>query len=491
MSFFYMIRIFDFHKIIGLWNERGDPFKSATVFTLAILLSRGIAFISTPIFTRIMPPDQIGLVGLFTSTMSMIVAISSLALTSGGFSVGLKEFSNYRDEYVSSVVTLTTITGGVFLLVFLSAPAFWTHLLGLPFGLVLLIVLGCMVTPAYEFWLMRQRYEYAYKNAAIVTALSAVLSTAFAVCAVLLAKDHPSLLGEVRLYVSVGCTLFVNFIIWVILLRKGNKKSYMNKTYWTFSLSLSLPLLGHSFASQVLSVSDRLLISKLADNASVGIYSTLYTVGAVIMMFWGALNLSFVPYLFQNADDLGKRKDISRNAQILLLCFSGLAVFAALIAPDLVRILATDEYYKYVFIVPPITAGVYLVALGNFYSNLLVLCKNTMAIMVSTVMAGVVSVLLNILLIPLFGFVVAAYTTLFAYVVYALMQALLGYRIFSKKFLGPFVYNNFVMAGIAVGTVLLTLCSMYTYQCSLLRYTLVALLMPLVLKIYFCIKQNK
>lgn len=152
------------NKIFNIWNNRSKAVKSATVFTLAILLSRGIAIISLPIFTRIMPPEQIGIVGLYVSTFGIISTISALALTSGGFMIGLKDFCSKRDSYIASVVTLTTIASAILFLLFVIAPSFWTEITGLPIGLILLMLFGCMVCPAYEFWLMRQRYEYAYKR---------------------------------------------------------------------------------------------------------------------------------------------------------------------------------------------------------------------------------------------------------------------------------------------------------------------------------------
>lgn len=478
------------NKIFNIWNNRSKAVKSATVFTLAILLSRGIAIISLPIFTRIMPPEQIGIVGLYVSTFGIISTISALALTSGGFMIGLKDFCSKRDSYIASVVTLTTIASAILFLLFVIAPSFWTEITGLPIGLILLMLFGCMVCPAYEFWLMRQRYEYAYKKAAVLTVFTSVISTLLAVGAVLLAKNNPSCLGEIRLYVALGFTYIVYFVIWIILLSKGNRQTYFNRQYWVFSLTLSLPLLGHSFASQILSVSDRLLISNLIDNSAVGIYSTLYSVGSIALMFWAALNSSFIPYLFQNIENQDDRKKVGKNAQMLLSFFSALIFFVALIAPDIVFILATDEYYQYVSIVPPIIAGTYLISVGNFYSNLLVYCKKTMAIMISTVVAGVVSVLLNLLFIPMFGFVAAAYTTLLAYMLFAFMQSVSGYRFFKKSIQGSFIYDNRRMAVIAVVTVLLTLCCSITYSYNVLRYTLIIVLIPVMIKGYFLIRKN-
>ena len=61
-------------------------FKSAIVYLFATVFTRGLAIITTPIFTRIMSTDQVGMVNLYSSWYSMITVVSTLALTSGGFS---------------------------------------------------------------------------------------------------------------------------------------------------------------------------------------------------------------------------------------------------------------------------------------------------------------------------------------------------------------------------------------------------------------------
>ena len=75
-------------------------FKSAIVYLFATVFTRGLAIITTPIFTRIMTTDQVGVVNLYSSWYSMITVVSTLALTSGGFSIAFREFEKERDQYV-------------------------------------------------------------------------------------------------------------------------------------------------------------------------------------------------------------------------------------------------------------------------------------------------------------------------------------------------------------------------------------------------------
>ena len=83
--------------------------KSATVYTFSTLFSRGLAIITVPIFTILMSTSQIGIVNLYKSWYSMISAIATLSLTSGGYVVALREYENDRNGYQSSVLSLTSI----------------------------------------------------------------------------------------------------------------------------------------------------------------------------------------------------------------------------------------------------------------------------------------------------------------------------------------------------------------------------------------------
>ena len=64
-----------------LKNKLSVGVTASIVYTFATLFSRGLAIITTPIFTRIMPPEQIGVVNLYQSWASIISIFGSLALT--------------------------------------------------------------------------------------------------------------------------------------------------------------------------------------------------------------------------------------------------------------------------------------------------------------------------------------------------------------------------------------------------------------------------
>ena len=465
-------------------------FKSAIVYLFATVFTRGLAIITTPIFTRIMTTDQVGMVNLYSSWYSMITVVSTLALTSGGFSIALREFEKERDQYVSSVLSLTSIVAIGLALVYSISITFWNDVTGLPTHLMLLLLFGLLVAPARDFWLSRQRFEYRYKLSGTVTVFSAIFASGLAVAAVLYANNIGySDIASVRLFANYFIIYGVAFIIWLSIFLQG--RCFYSSKYWRFSLQLSLPLIGYSIASQILSVSDRMMISKMVGNSAVGIYGTLYTVSSLSLMVWMAINSSFEPYLYQNMEN--PKSKIKKLSMSMLGMYSLAAILLVYLAPEIVRILATEEYYKGIYIMPPVAGGVYFIAVSNLYSDILVYLKRTKLIMVSSAIAATLNVILNYIMIETYGYMAAAYTTLLSYVVMAVLLSIWANREFKKHITEvDFVYDNKIILAMSIVTLVISLFAISVYDYRIVRYTVAAvfLILTVLYGIYY-LKESK
>lgn len=400
------------------------PAKAAIVFTIATFMTQGLYIITTPIFTRIMSTEDIGIVTLFNSWNQLIGVIAGLGLTSGSFSIAMMEYKQERSRYISSVLFLSTISSLILFLFYLINRNLVEKLIGLQSPLVLLLFIGFIFNPATNFWIARQKYEYKYKKTAILSVLISVLSPLFAICAILLfgGSDNYSL-ATIRLYASSLITLPISIMFYIFLLRDG--KLLVSKKYWKFAFKLSIPLVIHALAKQVLDISDRIMIQHYEGLDKVGIYGILYSVGSLSLIAWGAINSSLIPFMFQKIK-AGRtfEKHINSVINQIILFYAIICIFLILIAPELVRVLATSEYYEAIYLMPPIAAGIFFTSLYNIYSNVLLYYKKTKLIMLSTVLAAIVNVILNYIFIPRYGFIAAAYTTLISFIVLAYMQFL-------------------------------------------------------------------
>ena len=100
-----------------------------------------------------------------------------------------------------------------------------------------------------------------------------------------------------------------------------------------------------------------------------------------------------------------------------------------LISPELIAIMGGAEYAQSRYVVLPIVLGVYFSFLYTLPSGIEYYHKKTNIIAIGTMAAAALNVVLNATFIPRFGYVAAAYTTVFCYVCYFLIHLLIACRI--------------------------------------------------------------
>lgn len=460
--------------------------KSAVVYTLASVFSRGLAFITVPIFTRLMTTSEMGTVNLFTTWQTMINVVVTLALTSGGYMVALKEFEKERNQYESSVLTLTSFSALACFVIYFINPSFWNSITGLDESLSLLMLFGFLFTPATDFWLARQRFEYKYVKAALVVIGSAVLASALSVAVVIMLHGTDNV-ARGRLFANYSVLYVVAIILWFYTMIRG--KVFISKKYWKFSLALSLPLIANSFAVQVFNAADRIMIGNIVGHSAVGIYGTLSSISMISTIVWGAINTSFVPFLYRNIDDDEGKKKIKDISIRLLFAYSLVCVGITYFAPEVVRIVATEEYYSAIYIMPPLAGGIFQIAISNMYSNVLLYHKKSSFIMISSIAAACTNVALNAIFIPWMGYMSAAYTTLFAYFVLSGIQMFVSrrvhFRFVNRK---ETVYPDAMVLLISGGMTVVCLLALPLYKLYLIRYAIVCLIVVVFLILF---KKNK
>ena len=92
-----------------------------------------------------------------------------------------------------------------------------------------------------------------------------------------------------------------------------------------------------------------------------------------------------------------------------------MAISLILFAQEIVQLLSTKEYVKALPIVPVIIISYVFLYLYTLFANYSFYYKKTGYISLATLVT-LVNIVLNYLLIPRFGYIIAAYTTLFSYI---------------------------------------------------------------------------
>lgn len=448
-------------KLIQKWNEMPASAKSALAFVVSSFILKGISFLTTPIFTRIMDQSQYGVISLYTSWLSIIEVFALLGLTSAGvFNVGLAEYRDERDAYISSTLTLCNIVTVIVFGALAVAKVFLGDDFLLPNNLMLLMFVHMIFSPAQVFWITRKKYEFEYAKPFLITVGSAVLAQA--VSMIVVAGIDGDTAGSGKLWATEAVSLCVNLPLYALLFARGRKTIDIPR--WKQILTFALPLIPHYLSQHIMSSSDRIMVAELASEADAGIYAVVANISMVATIVWNAINGSLIAYTFEKLREK-EYKSINSTACMLLVGYGAVCFSICMIAPEVLAILAPEEYAIGVYAVPPIACVAYVTALYNIFANIEFYNKKSKHITMATITAALVNVVLNWIVIPKFSFVGASYTTMISYIVLVLMHYI-GYRRSTEDK----IYNGKIMFVISLVAIVACEACTLLYGSWILRY---------------------
>ena len=219
----------------------------------------------------------------------------------------------------------------------------------------------------------------------------------------------------------------------------------------------AVPLLPHYLAGQVLSQSDRIMISKMIGNSEVAIYSIAYNIGLLMNIFTVAINNSYTPWFYQN---LERRRylQIQRVTTIIMYIMAAVIILLMFCGPEAIAILGSPEYQDGMYAVPPVAAGAFFMFLYHIYVDVEFYFEKKGYVLFSSVAAASLNILLNLIFIPIFGYVAAAYTTMICYIIYSLLhnyfaKSICRHRGIPETILSP--KTALALSSLVVGTALI------------------------------------
>lgn len=197
-------------------------------------------------------------------------------------------------------------------------------------------------------------------------------------------------------------------------------------------------LIFTSISSNILTSSDRYLVQAFKGSRQVGLYSVVYTLAVdAFTMVLSALQLGAAPVIMQTYEREGERETtalMSRITRYLLLGLIPMTVGMYLLRVRVIHVLTSVKYLPAATAVLPLAIGIFFYNLAWIPTCAFFVKKRTKLILVPAVTSAVLNVGLNLLLIPKYGFVAAAWSTMIAYLVYLVIMVVMSERLLHWEF---------------------------------------------------------
>ncbi len=444
------------------------PAKAALWFLVCGILQKSIGTIVTPIFTRIMSTEDYGVYTLFNSWLEILGVILTLRLSYGAFMQGLIRYDHNKDEYTSSLQGLTTLLVIVGLIVYLPFREFWNGLTGLNAFLMLCVFASIWATAMFGFWSTRQRVAYNYRLLVVVTVVVAAITPTSGILAVLSVEAHKA---EARVICIAATELLAYGFMFAYYMAKG--KSFFNKAFWGHALKFNIPLVPHYLSQSALNQADRVMINSMVGTAQAGVYGLASSVSGIMSFVNQAILNALSPWIYQKIRE-NNSKSIAGVSYVAIALVGVANLVLIALAPEIISIFAPEQYQEGIWAIPPLAGGTFVMLMYNLFVSFEFYYEKTIWIAFASIVGALVNIGLNLIFIPLWGFVAAGYTTLVSYGIYIAMHYSFMRKVQKTEMNGEKVYDLKIILGLCALFAVIASLLVFLYPYFLARLLLIA-----------------
>jgi O-antigen/teichoic acid export membrane protein len=370
----------------------------------------------TPILTRLIRQEALGLVAASTAVMQLLNVVFSFGLQTA---VQREHSGDYGDHGARQLVTLAAVLSLMAGLLTYLTGRWWSPLIGLgPFPAavryaVIWAVLIAATGPALSLVRSRDQLRWFVAIGFAQSIFAQMLALALVIFVSSTASEY--LLGQVLgQVVAAGLALAV---------AKPARLTRVRRRMFTGALRFSTGLVPAMVASFFMAASDRLVIQADLGARTTSHYAVASNIGSFTIGLLGFLDFVWLPRLFAIKDTAARRLVLGASRDGLYVLGAAFAIAIAYAAPVILWIWCPPSYHPHTLL--PICAVIAASALpfadGVVYTQALILAGRTTAVAAATIVAAVMNLLLNLALVPKLGITGSAGITFCCYMVYAVM----------------------------------------------------------------------
>ena len=411
------------------------------------MLGRAVTFALLPLYTRVLAPDDFGALDL-TLALSAFALVTVAVEVTQGLARTLPERADPADQAAETGTALTfgALAYGAFLVLgLIAAPWAGSALFARPDGATLISFGVAWVAFTGLLAIAQARLRFSLRPSAYAVS-NGVLALGSAVASALLVLVlHFGAVG-----VLAGQVLGAVAALAISLrLAQPKPRFGIDRARLRAMLAFSLPLVPASVAVIGASYADRVTVGALLGLGDLGVYGVAVRIAALVGVLVIGFQNAIVPLIYANYRDPTTPSALARLARLYVGGSIVLVAGLALLGPEVVAIMATPAFGRAAVVLPLLASTVLLSSLANVAPGLAIE-RHTRPMAAIAIGCAVVTISLNLLLVPWFGITGAALASVAGAALTLFLTAALGQRRYRIPFDGPAILAGALVAGVVV-----------------------------------------
>ncbi len=379
------------------------------------LFSRGVAFLFTPIFTRLLSPAEYGIYSLYVSLMGIFTVLTTFQMSGNVIYRGFARFDGERRaRFLSAALGAQCLTAGASLLIFTAMGDRLTAITSLNTGLTIILILQIFLSGTEGFYFAKCRYDGNYQAVAKINVTTGILTPILS-----LALIRAGLGGYGRILAPLFISAAVAIPVAIRIIKEG--KGLVWGEGWRFIFKMTVPMLPHFISLSLIAQSDKIIIARTLGEGVLGKYSAAYSIGFILSQIASAFTVALAPWIIKKMK-AGKSHDVEECIFSTAKVIGYAALLFLTVLPELFYAAVAPEYREAL----PVAYVAATSVIFSFLSSVISICilhyEKPMHITKNSLTAALPSVLLAYVLTSKIGYMGGAFASFFAYAVLFLLN---------------------------------------------------------------------
>ncbi|MCL5029516.1 MAG: oligosaccharide flippase family protein [Bacteroidetes bacterium] len=398
--------------------------KDTGIYGISTIVGRFLTFLLTPFYTHVFSTHDFGaftnlyvFIGIFNVIFIYGMDAAYLKFASN-LEIGDKK-DNFSTPYLFVSVVGIVISGVIYLLrqpiySFLDMPTNNSYLMNYVIGILFIDTLN--VIPYLTL-----RLEHNAKKFSAFKIINITVNVVLNLFLILKLK-----MGIEAVFLSNLAATLASFAL-LIPTVTANLKIKIHFTLLKRLLKFGLPYLPAGLAAMMIQSIDRPILSHLTNLSTSGLYSANYKLGIFMMLFVNMFQYAWQPFFLQNAKEKNAKDIFAKVLTYFTLAASLILVVLSLFISDLAKIsiyhhtIIGASYLSGLVIVPVVLFGYMFLGIYTVFTVGIFIEEKSIYVPFITIAGAAINIGVNFWLIPIWGIMGAAFATLAAYFVMAVI----------------------------------------------------------------------
>lgn len=407
------------------------------IYGVFTIVARFLTFMLTPLYTNYLTMREFADIQYIFAVLAIINIIYGFGMDSSYFRFYEKDDEEHSNKvFTLSYLSIISISGFISVLVIIFSSSISPAITDLENGRKLIILaalvplLDALMIIPYAFLRMTRQARKFASTKFILVIIAVILNVIFVV---FFRWGAEGILYAQIIANLIGALIFVR-IIFTKINFKFDFKLFLEM------LKFGIPTLPAMLSGMILQVGDRWILKPMTDYVQFALYQCNHKLAIPMILFVSVFEYAWKPFYLSHYKDPDAKQLYARILTYFTLIAAGVFLITGLFMDFLVRMpfvggkFINPDYWSGMGVIPVILLGFYF---NGVYNNLACgfhIEKKTKYLPAAIGVGAVVNIAMNFTLIPIIGYWGAAWATLGAYFVSAVVLYIYTRKIYPIQY---------------------------------------------------------